>query len=97
MSDSQTLTLESVVRRNDEIPWKTLDDRVVVLDLASGDFFELDEVGCRIWQALDGVQSLEQHAQRLVSEFGIDADTARSDVVAFVSELDGMGLVVRTA
>ncbi len=94
MPDAQTIPLESVVRRNDEVPWKVLDDTVVVLDLNSGDFFELDDVGCRIWQALDGAKTLEQHAQSLVAEYGIDVDTARSDVIGFVAELDTMGLLI---
>ena len=94
MSDSPAPHLESRVRRKDDVPWKKLDDLVVVLDLSSGDFFELDEVASLLWNALDGARTLAGHAQMLVDVYGIDVESARSDVIAFISELDSKGLVV---
>lgn len=94
MSAPSTLDLNARVRRKDDVPWKILDDTVVILDLSGGDFFELDDVGCRIWKALDGVLTLEDQAQALVAEYGIDIEAARSDVIAFVTDLTDKGLVI---
>jgi hypothetical protein len=97
MSPPFTPDLNSRVQRREDVPWKVLDDIILILDLKEGDFFELDEVGGRIWKGLDGVQMIEDQAQALVDEYGIDIETARSDVIAFVSDLYAKGLVVFAA
>jgi len=97
MNSPSTPELHARVSRKDEVPWKVLDDTIVILDLTEGDFFELDDVGCWIWQRLDGVRTLEDHARALAEEYGIDIETARSDIVAFVADLDSKGLIVFVA
>ena len=94
MSPPSTPDLNSRVQRREDVPWKVLDDTVIILDLKEGDFFELDEVAARIWNGLDGVRTIEELARALVDQYGIDIETARSDVIAFVSDLYAKGLVV---
>lgn len=84
---------ESRVQRTDAVPWKQLDDTVVVLDLITGDFFELDEIGARIWLALDGTRSLRELAADLAREYEASADQIRSDVIAFVADLHTRALI----
>lgn len=95
MADVQELDLDSRIQRKAGIPWKRLEAEAVILDLQSGDYFELDEVGCRIWEALDGEQTLETHAQSIAREYEADPEQVRSDVMAFVAELFQRGLVER--
>jgi len=97
MADLRTLNLDSRVQRKADLPWKQLGDTVVLLDLVSGDFLELDDVGSWIWNRLDGSQTLADHADALAREYGIDADTARSDLIGFVGDLRDKGLIDRVA
>jgi hypothetical protein len=97
MTDSQTLNLDSRVQRKADLPWKQLGDTVVLLDLVSGDFLELDDVGSWIWNTLDGSRTLAEHAGALAREYGIDNDTARSDLIGFVGDLRDKGLIDRVA
>lgn len=47
-----------------------------------------------IWQAIDGTgSSAEDIAAGLAAEVGLDAELIRPDVVAFLDQLDGLGLV----
>jgi hypothetical protein len=89
--------LDSRVQRKPGIPWKRLEAEAVILDLESGDYFELDELGCRIWEALDGELTLAAHAQSIAREYEADPELVRSDVMAFVDELFSRGLVERLA
>jgi hypothetical protein len=88
-----TIDLESRVRRKADIPWKELEDTIVLLDLSSGDFFELDEVGARIWSALDGALTLRELAAALGREYQASANEIESDVVRFVTDLHARDLV----
>lgn len=87
--------LESRVQRKPGIPWKRLEAEAVILDLESGDYFELDELGCRIWEALDGEQTLAAHAESIAREYEVEPELVRSDLMAFVAELFARGLVER--
>jgi hypothetical protein len=57
------------------------------------EFFVLDEVADFIWQRLDGKTSVDQLVAAVTSEFEVDPEVARSDLVAFVAELEDAGLV----
>jgi hypothetical protein len=94
MSTPSTPELHTRFRRKDEVPWKILDDTVVILDLTEGDFFELDEIGGTIWKNLDGARTLDEQAQVIAAEYDVDVETVRADVVAFIADLDTKGLVV---
>jgi hypothetical protein len=89
------IDLESRVRRREGMPWRQLDDVVMVLDVESGDFFELDEVGGRIWLGLDGEHTLDEQARALADAYAIELDRARGDVLEFVTELCSRRLVSR--
>ena len=93
MDSMATVSFESRVRRKPDIPWKQLEGTIVVLDLTSGDFFELDEIGSRIWLGLDGARSLADLAGDLAREYDAPLDQIGSDIIAFVSDLNGRALV----
>jgi hypothetical protein len=95
MHDSPDFDLDSRLRRREDVPWKQLEDTVLLLDLTNGDFFELDPVGARIWMGLDGERMLGELALALAEEYEVAVETARSDVLAFVIDLYSKGLVVR--
>lgn len=71
----------------------TIDDEVVVMSLASGDFFSLTGTSRAIWLALD------QHHDRIglvtwaAAEFGADAEAIAGDVDAFLAQLAAAGLL----
>jgi hypothetical protein len=57
------------------------------------EFFVLDAVADFIWQRLDGATTIDDLVRQLVVEFDVDGDTARSDLLTFVAELEEAGLV----
>lgn len=84
---SQTLNPESRVVRRMGVPWKELDNTGIVLDLTSGDYFELDEVGVAIWRSLDGNKTLAECAKEIASSYAIAPEVVEPDVQAFAEEL----------
>lgn len=82
-----TLSGGSRVARKANLPWKILEDVGLVLDLDTGDYYELDEVGLVIWQALDGDRTLAECARAIASSYTVAEDVAERDVQEFVEEL----------
>ena len=93
MVGASQLSLDSRVQRREDVPWKTLDGVVMLLDLASGDFFELDDVGSRIWEGLDGRRTVADQAAVVADAYDVSLERARSDVIAFLADLDAKGLI----
>jgi hypothetical protein len=57
------------------------------------EFFVLDEVADFIWQRLDGATTFDDLVHQLVREFDVDDETARTDLLAFLADLQAAGLV----
>ena len=64
-----------------------------VLDLNSGRYYSLGEVGGFIWQRLDGSCELRAIADAVSREFEVSATEAEGDLLEFVVSLAELGLV----
>lgn len=83
----RTVTLDSVVRFREEVLFRELDGEAVLLELDSGRYFGLDEVGTRIWSLLSEDGRARPVLGHLVKEFEAASDRLESDLLAFLEEL----------
>lgn len=65
----------------------------VLLDLASEQYFGLNEVGVRVWQILSEHGSPEKAVQILLQEYEVDEATLREDIAALVTGFLESGLM----
>lgn len=65
----------------------------VVLDIDSGKYFALNDVGSRIWRRLSAGESRDEVVKGLVADFGgeVPVERVSGDVDAFVSMLSSKG------
>lgn len=84
---------DTAVRLCPEVLFKVLDDEAVLLDLDSGQYFGLNELGCRIWQLIPAHGRLGVIRDRLMEEYDVSADRAWSDLETLIAELIRRGLV----
>jgi hypothetical protein len=70
-----------------------VDGETVIVDLGSGRYFGLDEVGTRIWQLLSQNGSRESVVRTMLSEFDVDEERLRRDLEALLTDLRARGLV----
>ncbi|MDA8019528.1 MAG: PqqD family protein [Thermoanaerobaculia bacterium] len=73
-------------------------DGAVLLDLHSGKYFSLSEVGSQIWSCLEagagsGSIAAEEIVQWLSERYEIDVDLLRGDVQSFLAHLLEKGLI----
>jgi coenzyme PQQ biosynthesis protein PqqD len=90
-----TIGLEERMRRREGLLAQRAADSRVVLDPASGEYYALDEVSGRIWDLCDGSRSVAAVVAALCEEYDAPRDEIQADVLAFLAELAGDGLVVR--
>ncbi len=80
------------VLRSDRAADEATADGHMLLDLETGEYFDLGPVGGFIWQRLDGSAELDAVAAQVVARFDVADDEARRDLLAFVEQLLGSGL-----
>ena len=68
-------------------------DGAIVLDVQQGQMFNLNFVGSRILELLQGRSAQPQIVDEIVREFGVDRDRAEHDVQEFLGALKRNRLV----
>jgi chromosome condensin MukBEF MukE localization factor len=79
---------------SDQVLFQEVGGETVLLDLASEQYFGLDEVGTRVWQLLNKGQSLDEIVNALVAEYEVERERLEADVRALLDSLREAGLIV---
>ena len=87
MSDLPSLSLMSVVVRSPDQVSGALDGKVVLLSIENGEYYNLNEVGSRIWELLEQPRSVAELIERLLGEFAVDRATCEREALAFLEQL----------
>lgn len=66
---------------------------LIVFHLESGEYYSLDEVGCRIWELCDGGHTVSQIIDALCGEYDAPRAELHADVLELVSALEKEGLI----
>lgn len=84
----------TVVGRRERVMTQQVEGDAVLLDIDSGQYFSLNDVGGMVWELCDGSRSVEDVAELVSSEFDVDTSAALSDAIELLETLVGAGLVV---
>lgn len=91
MKMTDTFTVPTHVRA------QQLEDQMVILDLSSGIYFGLNQVGSRIWELIKQGRSLGDIAAIVNSEFDATVAEVEDDTNSLVEELLSRKLIERTS
>ena len=70
-----------------------IDDEIVIMNLASGDFFSLKDSAAAIWDLLDGSRSRAAVLAALSGEYAAAPADLANDLDIFLGELRAGGLI----
>lgn len=82
-----------LTKATDRFSETAIDDEIVVMSLASGDFYSLTGTGKAIWELLDGTRTREALLAELAIAFGQPGQDLADDVDAFLAQLRAAGLL----
>ena len=66
----------------------------VMMDIMSGKYYNLGEVGGRIWGLLEEPMTVNALVQKLTAEYDVSAAQCRADIEPFLNTLLDRGLLV---
>lgn len=77
----------------EDVVSKELSGEMVLLNLATGEYFGLNEVGARMWSLLMKHGSPEPVLEALQAEFDVAPEVLRNDLMKLIADLSARGLV----
>ena len=87
MSASDELRPTSVVVRSPDQVSGDLDGRVVLLSIENGEYYNMEEVGSRIWALLETPLTVAALVERLLEEFDVERERCEREALAFLEQL----------
>jgi Coenzyme PQQ synthesis protein D (PqqD) len=73
--------------RSDQVLVQESSGTLVLLNLESGKYYSLDEVGGRVWELSDGIRTVEDIVIQLCQEYDQSAEIVRTDVLELLQDL----------
>ena len=88
-----TVSFSDRVRVADDVLISNVQEESVILNLDSERYFGLDDVGTRFLSVLTTSDSIETAYKRLRTEYDVDSEALRHDLIALVENLIEQGIV----
>ena len=82
-------------KRAKGVTWKSLPggEEGLLLQLKTGDYFTVNEVGLKVWEMAEG-KTDEQIAAALARKFDVSAEAALKDTRTYCRQLERAGLLI---
>lgn len=90
---SAAISGSTVVTRNPSILFNDFDDGLMMMDIDSGNYFDIDSVGGRIWALIEAPATLDAICDSLITEYEVEDGLCRTETIGFIGELAEKGLV----
>jgi hypothetical protein len=87
VSSADPIGLSTIVARHEEPVAVEVDRTVVMMSIDQGMYFGLEGSGPRIWALLEQPRSVSSVCDALMSEFDVQAEDCRREVIDFLEEL----------
>jgi len=88
-----TIELHTMLHRHGDLLVQPIDDDLVMADIQSGKYFGLTDTARAIWDLLDQPATPAAICDALAESHNVDRATCEHDVLAFLRDLQGEGLV----
>lgn len=77
----------------DKIFWRKVEGDTVILNIDTGFYYTLDEVGSEIWDMVLDNQNEEQILSHILDKYDIDEEVVKKDVKIIVKNLEKEKLI----
>ena len=84
---------DAVIAREDTALSSQVEDRVMIMNIDSGTYYEIDKSAARIWDLLEQPKSFGELCDALCAAYEVERAQCGSDTSRFVEEMKGLGLL----
>jgi hypothetical protein len=87
MADVAPLTVESVIGQGEGQVSTVVDGKAVLMSVDNGKYYNMDEIGSRIWALIETPASVSAVCDQLTKEFEVERATCEQDVLSLLESL----------
>lgn len=88
---------DAVVRRRTSMIEAEVDGELVGLEVDQGACYGFNATATRVWALIEEPKRISEIGAALLSEFDVDAETCRTQLVDLLKDLEAQGLVAMEA
>lgn len=93
MHSVRNLSVESMINRNLGFFASDMDGEKVLLNVETGKYYNLGEIGGQIWDLIESKWAVNNLIETLTTEFAIEQDQCEVQVLEFLESLYKEGLI----
>jgi hypothetical protein len=87
------ISLNSQIRIEDDVLFQELQGEAVLLNLKTGVYLGLNQLGTRIWQLLQEDGALNKVVDVILREYDVTEEKCTQDLLDLVGQMEKQGLV----
>lgn len=91
------IRIQSRVRIQEDVLFQELDGEAVLLNLKTGEYFGLDQIGTRIWQLLQEDGALSRTMEIILQEYDVTRERLTRDLLGLVKQMEDQGLLAEVS
>lgn len=84
----------TILSRREGLMTADMNGSAVMMDIMTGKYYNLGEIGGRIWELLEEPMSMAALVKKLTAEYDVSAEQCRTDILPFLNTLLERGLLV---
>ena len=89
------MTDTTVLSRREGLMAADMNGSAVMMDIMTGKYYNLGQVGGRIWELLEEPMTVSALVAKLTAEYDVSAQQCRADTVPFLEKLLERGLLLK--
>jgi hypothetical protein len=91
------MNLQTYPQRKEQVIAQKASKDFLLFNMDDGNYYSLNEVGCRIWQLCDGTRSVANLIETLAAEYDVSADVLAQDVQEILEQFSSGKLISESA
>ncbi len=92
-NDKLMMDLKDIVEANSNLMMADLEGEAVLLNIQTGRYFGLNEVGTTVWSLLKTPCSIEDILQHMQELYEVSSDALQEDLLQFLADMEKRNLL----
>lgn len=84
---------EATFKSSQSVAWRDVNNEIVILNLKSGEYYTLNEVGQLIWKSAMEGKSIREIKHAILNAFEVTVEQAKNDLHGFLAGMINEGIL----
>lgn len=80
-------------KRGGKVTWRVFENECILLNLDTGFYYTLSDVGRFIWESIEDSKPLSEICEAITNKYNVDYRTAKNDLLDIIQDLKKEHLV----